>query len=64
MRLEDYMQWKSMNRTDLAKACDLSLSMVSRILSGKRTPGRRAMMKIHDATEGNVTFADLISTKP
>lgn len=55
--LREYMEAASMNATQLAEAAGLSVSSVSRYLSGKQTPGDEVMRNLAAALSGTDTGA-------
>ena len=54
MKLKQYIRQARMTQTQFAKQTGLSLSSVSRIISGERQPSLRVMQIIYRATDGNV----------
>ena len=58
MKLKQYIRQARMTQTQFAKQTGLSLSSVSRIISGERQPSRRVMQIIYQATDGKVKADD------
>ena len=58
MKLKQYIRQSRMTQTQFAKQTGLSLSSVSRIISGDRQPSLRVMQSIYQATNGKVRADD------
>lgn len=60
MKLDDYLEKKNMTAKEFARISGLSDSHLSMIRSGAMKPSRDAIIAIHKATKGKVTFKDLV----
>jgi len=58
MKLKQYIRQARMTQTQFAKQTGLSLSSVSRIISGERQPSLRVMQIIYQVTNGKVKADD------
>ena len=58
MKLKQYIRQSRMTQTQFAKQTGLSLSSVSRIISGERQPSLRVMQIIYQVTNGKVKADD------
>lgn len=58
MKLKQYIRQSRMTQTQFAKQTGLSLSSVSRMISGERQPSLRVMQIIYQATDGKVRADD------
>ena len=58
MKLKQYIRQARITQTQFAKQTGLSLSSVSRIISGERQPSLRVMQIIYQATNGKVRADD------
>ena len=58
MKLTEYIEQRKIRRSDFAARVDVSESFLSRLLSGKRTPGARLIARIEEETGGDVAFRD------
>ena len=58
MKLKQYIRQARMTQTQFAKQTGLSLSSVSRMISGERQPSLRVMQIIYQATDGKVRADD------
>ena len=58
MKLKQYIRQARMTQTQFAKQTGLSLSSVSRIISGERQPSLKVMQIIYRATDGKVRADD------
>lgn len=61
MKLKQYIRQSRMTQTQFAKQTGLSLSSVSRIISGERQPSLRVMQIIYQATDGKVRADDFFT---
>ena len=61
MRLKDYLESKDLNGKGFSEISGLSEPYLSQIANGKRVPSTEAIIKIHRATNGQVTFEDLVA---
>ncbi len=61
MKLKQYIRQSRMTQTQFAKQTGLSLSSVSRIISGERQPSLRVMQIIYQATDGKVRADDFFA---
>ena len=58
MKLKQYIRQARMTQTQFAKQTGLSMSSVSRMISGERQPSLRVMQIIYQATDGKVRADD------
>lgn len=64
-KLKLWMADKGMNNRDFARCADLTDSIVSRILNGQtKQPDPDTIIKIRDATEGQIGLDDWRTTDP
>jgi len=61
MKLKQYIRQSRMTQTQFAKQIGLSLSSVSRIISGERQPSLKVMQIIYRATDGTVRADDFFT---
>lgn len=54
MNLLEYIEKNNVSRSAFAMECKMSVSMLSRILNGSRSPSRQLMFRILKATKGKV----------
>jgi transcriptional regulator with XRE-family HTH domain len=59
MTLIKYLKSNRMTETEFAKHARLSVSQISQVITGIRQPSFNSLIRIHNATNGRVTFADL-----
>lgn len=48
--LKDYLELTGQTQAELAKAARMDVSALSSILSGRRPPGLKSLMRLHEAT--------------
>jgi len=63
MTLPDYLTQHSISAAEIARRAKMSRGGISRLLSGTRSPSIAAAQRIHDATEGKVSFGDWVRKK-
>ena len=61
MKLKQYIRQARMTQTQFAKQTGLSLSSVSRIISGERQPSLKVMQIIYRAPDGKVRADDFFT---
>ncbi len=64
MNLEQYFKKYEINVSAFAKACDLHRGTLYNVLNGKRKISLQVAEKIYRQTNGEVTYNDLLNTKP
>lgn len=60
MRLGDFLDEHGLTLRAFAKTCGVSASSIHRVRNGQVIPNRRLLDAIYQATNGQVTPADLI----
>ena len=60
MRLGDFLDENGLTLRAFAKTCGVSASSIHRVRNGEVIPNRRLLDAIYQATNGQVTPADLI----
>lgn len=60
MKLADYLAKHQISQTAFARLIEASQVAVSRYASGRRMPGRDRLLKIREATGGEVTANDFV----
>jgi 3,4-dihydroxy 2-butanone 4-phosphate synthase / GTP cyclohydrolase II len=63
MKLADYLKHHSTTQTAFAAAVGVTIGRISQLLNGER-PSLDLATRIHQATEGAVTFADWMDLSP
>lgn len=58
MKLSDYLIDEGITQSEFCKRADVSMTAISRAISGDRLPGRAVMEKIFNSTAGKVTPND------
>lgn len=58
MKLKDWLLANGLNQKQFAQKTDLSTAYVSMMLAGKYKPGRKAIKRISEETDGQVTAED------
>lgn len=61
MRLDLYLARQDESATSFAKRAGVEPSTITRIMNGERSPSLEVAKKIVDASDGKVTFEDLIA---
>lgn len=64
MTLREYLDAEKLSQQDFAERARVPASQVSLWLSGARRPGLENTEKVRTATDGKVTAADWLGTKP
>jgi transcriptional regulator with XRE-family HTH domain len=64
MELRDYLHFKRITTTEFAKIVGTRKQYISRISNGYRKPGEALARKISEATNGEVSFEELMSIQP
>jgi len=60
MTLEKYLKKNKITLTDFSKDTQISLSMISRIISRNRRPSPQKALRIENATGGKVSRLELL----
>jgi transcriptional regulator with XRE-family HTH domain len=63
MRLEEYLQKKSLTKTEFASLVDVAQSHISNIILRKKHPSIVLAKRIQDVTHGEVLLEDLLNEK-
>ena len=59
MTLTKYLSSNRMTESEFADHARLSVSQISQVITGSRQPSFNSLIRIHNATNGRVSFADL-----
>jgi len=59
MKLHDYLKRERLTQTEFASRAGVSITVISRTISGDRLPGRAVAMRIVAASGGAVGFDDI-----
>lgn len=63
--LKEYLEAEGISQTEFAQRTKDSVQNVNRYVKLHRIPGREKVIRIHEATDGRVSFADWYrGTKP
>ena len=63
MLLNEFLNERGLTQCQFALLCELSETHVSRLVSGQKKPSFNSLVKIHNATNGAVTFNDLAGAR-
>lgn len=63
MNLRMYLAKENMTQTEFAKRIDFHIVYIRDVMAGRRTPGRKLIKAIVQATNGDVTEQDLRGKK-
>lgn len=63
MNLVQYLSHTGINAAEMARRAKMTRGGISRLLKGTRAPSVETAARIHQATDGMVTFADWMRKK-
>lgn len=58
MKLKQWLKLNKVKRLEIARGISVTPVYISHLISGYRKPSRIMMKKIHDFTEGQVSFEE------